>query len=201
MANLNAPKGLVPSRYLDGSAWNGAVNLYYIPQADGSAYYGGDVVKSAANADANGVPAIAKALGTDTLRGVLAGVAVANPGAPSLIGTNLDLSIQFIPAVKLRDYYVWVVDDPAVIFEVQDNGLSTIPATSANKNASLTIAVPAGAGQNSATVLLNSSVAVTAALNMKLMGRVQRADNEPGPNAKWLVKINQHELQGATAGI
>ena len=74
MANVNAPFGLRPTKTINGASWNDQGNLYHIPAGDTSAYYIGDVVKSAANADANGVPDVAKALGTDVLRGVIVGV-------------------------------------------------------------------------------------------------------------------------------
>ena len=63
MPNIVQPRGFSPVRQLGASDYNGAVNLYYIPQSDASAYYPGDAVKSAANGDANGVPAVQKAAG------------------------------------------------------------------------------------------------------------------------------------------
>lgn len=201
MANLVAPRGFVPSRYLNGNAWNGALNLYHIPASDGSQFNVGDAVKSAANADANGIPDVAKAAGTDTVRGVVMGVLTATPGNPSLIGTNLDLTIQNIPATKTRDYYVLVADDPSILFEIQDDGLAALTATSANKNASFTVANPTSPQQNSASVLSTASVATTQALNLRIIGLVQRPDNAFGVNAKWLIKFNQHELNGNTAGV
>lgn len=201
MANLVAPRGFVPSRYLNGTAWNGAVNTYHIPSSDGSQFNVGDPVKSSANADVNGVPDVAKAAGTDTVRGVVVGVLAATPGNPSLVGTNLDLTIQNVPATKARDYYVLVADDPSIIFEVQDDGLNALTATSANKNASFTVTNPTSPQQNSASVLATGTVATTAGLNLKIMGLVQRPDNAFGINAKWLVRFNQHELQGNTAGV
>lgn len=201
MANLIAPRGFVPSRYLNGAAWNGAANMYYVPSTDGTQLNPGDPVKSAATADANGIPAVTKAAGTDTVRGVMIGVLAANPGAPSLVGTTLDLSIQNIPATKARDYYILVVDDPQVLFEVQDDGLAALTATSANKNASFTVANPTAPQQNSASVLATGTVATTNTLNLKIVGLAQRADNAFGVNAKWLVKWNAHELLGLTAGV
>jgi hypothetical protein len=202
MPNISAPRGFVPSRYADGGAWNGATNLYVVLAAEANQINVGDAVKSAANSDANGVSAVTKITnGTDTARGVVVGVLAANPNAPSLVGTNLDLTIQNIPATKAKDYYVMVVDDPSVLYEVQDDGTSALAATVANKNASYTVTNPTSPQQNSATVLTNSSVATTSTLPLRLMGLVQRADNAFGANAKWLVKFNTHELLGNTAGV
>lgn len=202
MPNMIAPKGFAPVRYLNGAAWNGALNTYFIPATDTNVYAPGDAVKSSAQADPNGVPGVTKASGTDVLRGVIVGCLVAFPYGPSLVGATLDLTVQGIPAAKIKGYYVQVVDDPQVLFEIADNGLSVIPLTAMSKNFSFTVANPSGASQNSGSVLLNSSAATSAALPLKLFGAVQRDDNDPTlTNARWLVKINQHELSGGTAGV
>ena len=202
MANAIAPRGFVPSRYLNGAAWNGAVNMYYLPQTDANQLNVGDTVKSAAGADANGIPAITKITnGTDTARGVVVGILLATPNNPSILGTNLDMTVQNAPAVKQRAYWVLVADDPNILFELQDDGLAALTATSANKNASYTVTNPTAPQQNSATVLSTASVAVTQALPLKIVGLVQKPNNAFGVNANWLVKLNQHELQGNTAGV
>lgn len=202
MANQVAPRGFVPSRYLSGAAWNGACNMYHIPAADANQYNVGDTVKSAANGDANGIPDVVKITnGTDTARGVIIGCLTAIPNNPSLVGSTLDLTVQSIPAAKTRDYYVLVVDDPQVLFELQDDGLAALTATSCNKNASYTVTNPTAPQQNSATVLTTASVATTQALPLKLIGLVQKPNNSLGANATWLVKLNQHELMGNTAGV
>jgi len=177
---------------LDNSSYNGAATMYYIPQADATQLNVGDAVKSAPTADANGIAAVTKALGTDTVRGVIMGVLVANPNTPSFVGINLDLTIQNIPASKTKDYYVLVADDPSLAFELADDGLTALTASATTKNASFTVTNPTSPQQNSAT---------TAALPLKILGLVQRADNAFGVNAKWLVKFNQHELMGNTAGV
>ena len=204
MANFVQPRGFVPSRYRDGSAWNGQMNMYYIPAADGNIYSPGDVVKSAAGGDANGIPQVVKITnGTDTARGVIFGVVTATPNLPSVQGVNLDLTIQNIPASKSRDYYVLVCDDPNLLYELQDDGLTpgTTIATACNKNASYTVTNPTAPQQNSATVLNSASIATTAGLSLKIMGLVQKANNAYGANATWLVMFNQHEFQGNTAGV
>jgi len=201
MANLNNPRGFVPIRYLDGNAWNGATNLYYIPSTDGSVYSPGDAVKSVALSDGNGVMGIQKAAGTDTVRGVFLGFLQSPPYVGSLLAPTLDLTTQQIPATKLRAYYALVIDDPNVLFEMVDDGLSILTGTAVNKNASFTVANPTAPQQMSASVLTTASVATTQALNLKLMGLVQRDDNTFGQYAHWLVRFNQHELMGNTAGV
>jgi hypothetical protein len=202
MANQVIPRGFVPSRYLNGAAWNGGGNMYYIPAADTNQYNPGDAVKSAAGGDANGIPQVAKITnGTDTMRGVVIGCLLAIPNNPSLVGTNLDLTVQNIPATKTRDYYVLVCDDPQVLFELQDDGLAALTAAACNKNASYTVTNPTAPQQNSATVLSTASVATTQGLPLKIVGLVQKPNNSLAASAVWLVKPNQHELMGNTAGV
>ena len=201
MANLDAPRGFVPFRYLNGAAWNGACNMYCVPSTDATVISPGDAVISAAGMDANGIPYVAKAAGTDAVRGVVIGVLAANPNDPSLVGTTLDLTLQNMPATKAKDYYVLVVDDPAVLFEIQDDGLNLLTTAAANKNAIFTVANPTSPQQNSASVLSTASVATTATLNLKLMGLAQRPDNTLALHAKWLVMFNLHELRGTIAGV
>lgn len=200
MANNVTQKGLVPLRFLSGAAWDGAYSTYVVLAADTNMISPGDAVKSFAGADANGVPAVTKALGTDVCRGVVIGVLPAGMNNPSLIGVTLDLATQNIPATKLNNYYVAVVDDPNVVYSIAEDGTAYLPGTSANKNISLTVNNPTAPRQNSGTTLNNSSAAVTATLPFKLLGLLQRADNTFGLNAQWVVKFNTHEFLGSTAG-
>jgi hypothetical protein len=205
MANFVQPRGFVPARYLNGAAWSGGGNMYYIPSSDTNQYNPGDVVLTAAvGADANGIPAVTKnTTGTGVVRGVLIGVLKANPNNPSLVGTNIDLTVQNIPATKTQAYYVLVVDDPKVVYQIQDDGITTanLVAASVGLNASFTVTNPTAPAQNSATVLLSSSFATTAALTVKIFGLSQIPNNAFGANATWDVIFNQHEFQGNTAGV
>jgi hypothetical protein len=205
MANFVQPRGFVPVRYLNGAAWSGGGNMYYIPSSDTNQYNPGDVVLTAAvGADANGIPAVTKnTTGTGVVRGVLIGVLKANPNNPSLVGTNIDLTVQNIPAAKTQAYYVLVVDDPKVVYQIQDDGITTanLVAASVGLNASFTVANPTAPAQNSATVLLSSSFATTAGLTVKIFGLSQIPNNAFGANATWDVIFNQHEFQGNTAGV
>lgn len=205
MANAVGPYGFVPVRYLNGACWTGGGNIYYIPSTDTNQFNVGDAVKTAASgADANGIPAVTKITnGTDTVRGVIIGCLPQTPGNPSLVGTNIDLTVQNIPATKTRSYYVLVVDDPQVVFQVQDDGITTanLVAASVGLNASFTVANPTSPQQNSQTVLLSSSFATTQGLNCKILSLAQIPNNSFGAYANWLIKFNQHELQGNTAGI
>lgn len=216
MANVNAPFGLKPVKHFGGAAWNQQTTLYYIASSDTFQYGIGDVVISAATGDlttgASGVTLAAArgAVTTGNIRGVIVGMgtAVATPGG-NLIGAfdPNNLNVVNIPATKTQAYYVWVVDDPTVVFECQaDSG--TLASTSLNKNigytntASTSSLTTAGGVLQSATVLTTASAATTQALPLKVVGAPNAVDNDLTTGyARFYVMINQHELMGNTAGV
>lgn len=215
MANTNKPFGFSPWRMVSGAPWNQQVNVYYIPSTDTNSYFIGDPVKSLALMDANGVPGVVKAAGTDTVRGVIVGILPVFPGpVTSLVGTSLALEQTAILTTtgKTQDYYVLVADDPAIIFKAQmDNGTITSSAalnTIGNKNCSYTVN-SATSGAFSNAVLGAATVNTTNTLNVKLMGLINDPTTNSGVSmtgttgqfSVWSCKFNEHELLGATAGI
>lgn len=206
MANLNAPSGLAPVGYLNGSPWNGQARLYGVAAADTSAYYVGDVVKmSVGTADANGIPYVIQATAGAACRGVVVAVGKALPygfqGGP-FINPN-DLTRTWRPAAaQATDYYVAVVDDPNVIFEVQEDSTGIGTAAAVTRNANLSFGAPATGVFVSGVMVLGSSYNTTATLNVKILQAVQRSDNTPYTAfQKWLVKINNHDFLGGTGTL
>lgn len=208
MANIVAPFGFAAISNFNGAPYSGRLTRYWIPSTDNNAYYIGDAVKSLANADGSGVPGVVKITnGTDTIRGVIISVDVVNIGLPgsmaTLQGTDLLLAQVSIPASKGKDYYVLVADDPDTMFMMMGDTTGTNQvAANANKNCSFTVTAP-GTATNavSASVITSSTIATTQGLNLRLLGLAQIPNNAFGASATWIVKINQHELMGNTAGI
>lgn len=198
MANEDRPSGLSPTQYLNGAPWNGQARLYNIDSGDTNAFAIGDPVKSDGTADANGVAGVTLGTAGSAVRGVIVSMGGLLRGGPMVDPTNLGTTI--IPATKTKDYYVMVVDDPNVIFEVQEvSGGTALTAAAVGLNADLV------AGTNNGYVsgweLNNSGEATTSTLNCKLLGLSQRADNAFGEHAKWLVLLNNHELRGGVTGV
>ena len=206
MANLNAPSGLAPIKYRNGNFWNGQARLYGYAAAQASALYIGDVVKmDAVNfADTNGLPFVVPGTAGTAVRGVVVGIGLALPygfqGGP-FINPN-DLTKIFRPAgAQATNYYLAVVDDPDVIFEVQEDATGIGLASAVTKNANLSFATPATGVFVSGTQVLGSSYAVTATLNVKVLQAIQRPDNLPYTSfQKWEVEINNHDFSGGTVG-
>ena len=207
MANLNAPSGFAPVMYRDGSPWNGQGRLYCIAAAYTGALYVGDPVKmdTTNDGDANGIACVGIGTAGATVRGVIVAIGMTVSG--TLQGgayINPDnLSRTYRPSgAQSQNYYALVVDDPAVIFEVQED-TTTTPGQAAmlNKNANFVTAAPATGVYVSGTQLNSNTYADTSTLNCKVISVVQRPDNTPYiAYQKLLVTLNNHDFSTGTVG-
>ena len=200
MANVNTPRGLSPVGTITGAAYNEQGRLYAIANDGTNTYAIGDIVKVAGSSDTTGIPYVTKAATTDTPVGVIVGIRVADPGV-SLVGTTLALNTIYLP-LNSGTRYVYVVDDPSVIFQVQGDSTG-VAAADVFKNAGLTItANQTSLSQSSPlsdTVLNASSFLAIAssgslALPLQIIGLVQVSNNAPGAYAQALVKWNKHQF-------
>jgi len=202
MANANRPAGFIPHSYLNGAPWNGQARIYAIAAAYDVALYIGDPVISGGSATATGVPTIALAAATGAIRGVIVGLGT----SPNMMGNPGNPDITYRPAAaQSKDWYAMVVDDPNVLFEIQEKS-NTVQLAAAQIGLNQVPILAAGNGFVSGWLLASTTdatAATTATLPLRLMGLVQRADNEFGAYAKHLVKINVHELGTGTgaAGV
>lgn len=196
MANSDAAFGLKPVGDRPGGPYNGSVNKYYIPSTDGTAAYIGGVVKLAGSASASGIPTVtANCSAHDVLVGVIVGF-------DQVEGvTNPNLNQQYRPASTAM--YVWVADDPEAVFEVQeDSDGAALAATNVGQNADLINLTSGSTVWGTSTMELDSSTAnTTATLDVQILRLAQRTDNAIGTNAKWLVKLNNHQFVDGTTGI
>jgi len=200
MPNVNAPFGLLPVRHLQGNAWNGGVRTYSIAAADTNAYWVGDRVTTIGNAgaDTNGVAAVTLAAAGTAARGVVVAIGL-QPFGPFINADNLR-SMNRPSGAQTSVYYVAVVDDPTLIYEVQEAGAgSVLTAASVNRNVNLNNGIRTGTKFFSPAYLDNNTVNTTSTLDLKILGAVQRADNTPfTASQRWLVMLNNHEFKAGT---
>lgn len=192
MANTSRISGFRPVKHLNGSAYNGQMNVYSVPSSDASAMYVGDVVKLAASgADVTGSkPAVALAAAGDAVVGVIVGFSVNRD--------DINIGGQRRAASTARDVYV--CDSPDVIFEVETSN-GTPAAADINLNINHAVGSPDATMARSGATVDFGTEATTAALTFKLMGFVPRDDNEVAASAKVLVKINNHQLSSGTGTL
>lgn len=193
MANVDRPSGLRPVRHLNGMPWNGKARMYYIAVGNSDVICIGDAVKAEGGADASGKYAtVARAAATGNLRGVVVGFC----DQPYVAVDTTNLYRAYRPT--LTAMYCLVVDDPDVIFEVQeDNDSATLAAADVGRNIDLTFT----AGNTSSGISgmeLDSDNTNTTTLQCRILGLVDREDNELGDYAKWEVLINEHDFKSVT---
>jgi len=204
MANVNRPQGLQPYRYLNANAYDGQGNVYFIAASDTNAFAIGDPVKtSSGNADSNGTPAVTLAVAGDgnAIRGVIMGMGGTVEGA--MYGDPSNLNITVIPAVKLYGYYVFVADDPDLLFVCQEfSGTGSTNYTSADISKNCNLKAGTNNSYMSGWVIDDTASSSTASTRqLKLIGIQRTLDNTFGNYCKFVVRINNHELAGGTAGV
>ena len=191
MTNLDRPRGLTPVRMITGAPWNGAVNIYWHDGDNASAIYKGSLVVSGAlmalgpaeNPRFEGV-VIAKEQAVD-----IVGVAWTFGTTPQIAAQVDNLNApNYCPAST--DMYIGVIDDPNVIYTIQDSSLLAVTDLGLAFD---TTSNPSGStvtGRSSAE--LQSSGFGAAAGQLQLLRMVNRPDNELLVNADWEVRIHQH---------
>jgi len=198
MANPNTPYGLRPYAYMSGAPYNGAVRTYYVPVGNATALYFGDPVVMITNsADANGVQAvgIAAAGGGSYVLGTFAG---RSNNAGALTIPVLQSNNAYLPASTAA--YVYVTDDPFLLYAAQEDGVGGAMAAGASgRNVDLVAGSGSTVTGQSGWMLDSSTLQTTNTLQMRVMQALQEVDNTAGSTlAKWLVKINLHTLLNPT---
>ncbi len=200
MPNLNKPAGLTPVKNLNGADWDGRGNVYSVATGYGSILAPGDPVTLSGTADATGkYPGIVRHTPGAGLIGAIVAIGI-NPNGPFI--NQADLTQMQKAASAVGVYYALVADDPAIIFEVQEDAVGgALAIADVGLNCNLIYADPPGLYSKSGVLLDSSTKANTATLDCKILRLVPRVDNELGTYAKWWVTINYHRLAPNTQGV
>jgi hypothetical protein len=200
MPNANRPGGLTPIKYLSGADWDGKGRIYSIAAANTNAFYPGDPVILDGSADALGIPSVTLATaGANPVLGAVVAIGVSR--GPYI--NPADLTMTNRPSgAQTPVYYALIVDDPLVIYEIQEDSIGgALTAADASRNIALIAGTPATGVKLSAWQIDSSDAGATGS-NVKLLRLVQRPDNAFGTYAKWECIINNHPFKSAgTASI
>lgn len=204
MANTSKIRGFIPVKHVNGSPYNGQSNIYYVPSSDGTALFVGDPVKLAADANAQGIQQVTKATAGAAVLGVVVGVINTkfDPVAGSMSGGSVSLDTPVYRPASTGQY-VLVCDSPDVVYEVEAvtgaNASYSFAVADVGLNADLSTVAGSTTTGTSAAALNMAGAAATATLQWKILGVVQRPDNEiTGASTKVLVKINNAQLSAGT---
>lgn len=207
MANTSRINGFRPVKHATGAPYNGQANVYAVLASDGTALFVGDPVAQDTVAHTNGVPTVKKAAAGAPVIGVVVGIlnAKVDPVSGTMTAGSIALDTpQYRPASTFQ--YVLVCDAPDVYYEVEASTTASaayaFAVTEVGKNADMLVAAGSTTTGTSGSCLDMSTIANTASLQFRIMGTVQRPDNEPTGNyTKVLVKVNNHYLGNGAAGV
>jgi hypothetical protein len=192
MANVNAPFGLRPVRYLSGAPYNGAANVYTVAAGYGTAIYVGDPVVDIGTVTTNADGTITKDVQLAATTDVITGVVVA------VLWDTRD-SLVYRAANTLRR--VLVADDPNLIFEAQEATGGGLAAADLGLNISFNAGTPSTVTGRSGLTLKTDTEATGNTLALKLFGISSKPSNETGDSCIWLVRINRHRYVDQLAGV
>jgi hypothetical protein len=199
MANVDRPQGLKPVGTGLGAPWNGKVNMYVVESANDTAIFVGDLVKlngtsgeageTSFGLDLEGMPEIIQAAAGNKSVGVVVG----------FLANQDNLMQKHCPSETRR--VALVSDDPNTVYEIQEvSGGTALTSAAVGLNADVIVGSGNTVTGMSGMELDNTTEAVTAGLNLQILGLVKRVDNSIGEHAKWLVRINDHEFQVGQTG-
>ena len=209
MANISKIRGFTPVKHTNGSPYNGQANIYFVPASDGTALFVVDPVKLLADANAQGVQQVTKATAGAAVLGVVVGIinTKLDPIAGGMTGGSISIDTPVYRPASTGQY-VLVCDSPDVVYEVEAstgaNAAYSFAVADVGLNADLTTVAGSTTTGTSAASLNMAGAANTATLQWKILGVVQRPDNEiTGQYTKVLVKINNAQMGAGTgtAGV
>lgn len=202
MSSVSRINGFRPVKHINGSPWNGQVNIYFAASGNGDTIMIGDAVKLAGDARSpTGAPTVARCGATDNAVGVVVGILFTGVGDVANVPpvTTLDTPVY---RVASTNRYLLVSDDPTVVYETQYAGTSVAAATiTANVGLNGQFVTTAGSTTSGASgmQLDSSGLATTATLPLKIVGFPSRPDNVPGDTYfSYWVKLNGTSLSDGT---
>lgn len=198
MANANFVTGLRPVGVF-GQTYQGRVTQYSVPAGDATAIFVGDPVKNVGTSQfINGqtYADVAQCATGDVITGIV-------------VGTLADTRDSLLYRAASTQRVLLVCDDPNALFEIQQvTGGTPLTANDVGLNANFVVAAGSTVTGQSGVTLDNATEATTNTLDLKIMGMVNRADNDPGSAvgtgadaSRFLVRINRHRYANQLAGV
>jgi hypothetical protein len=199
MANTSRIRGLRPIRHLNGSPWNGAINMYYHSTNNGVAIYKGCLVGEdsgiatpTGHADPLGLYQSINANADDRAGAI--GVAWTFPNAPHTGFNSTNLNAKQYCAAS-TGMYIGVIDDPTVIYEIEGNS-GTWVTTNLGDSCDTSNNVAGSTATGMSTCVADQSTVTAAIAQLKILRLVNRADNAIGAYCKLEVMIAEPVLAG-----
>lgn len=187
----NTPFGLQIAQDIGAAYKGGHLMRCFIPATDSAAVAPGCAVKLAGSADADGNPTVARVAAGDAIFGVVVGF----EESPNF------LEQTHRTASTAR--YAFVYTDPDALYVIQEDAVGgALAAVDVGLNADLIVGTVDTVSGVSGMMLDSNTKNATGQL--KIVGLAQGYDegNAFGATyAKFLVKINEHQMANASTGV
>jgi hypothetical protein len=190
MANVNAPKGLVPKQRLGGGMTHKA--RPYRKEASVILGIGDPVVLTGEGSVAgtngalkDGEALVTRASTSSSTTGVVVGL------IHDFVNSDAGKAFKSTHMAAADKGTVLVIDDPHAIFEIQEDSDSGAIAKTAVGEFCDFIIADADTARGTSKVMLDSSNAATGD-NLRLLNLTDKVGNEIGNYAIWDVMINEH---------
>lgn len=186
MANVNSPFGFIPIKHLDGSEYNGQVNLYFIDSSQVEMFRN-QLVVMGGSANADGIPDIVP---------IAAGTG--NPAVGSIVSFVADREDQGKTSNPAStEGFAYVADAPDIIFKAQT---TTFAATDTGQNAAVVNPAAGSSTTGNSSSEINGATYTAATEQIRILRLEQIEDNEFGAFAVVECFINEH-LFKQVAGV
>lgn len=200
MANYAA--GFRPVKSITGAPYSGACTMYVVAGAEAVSVGVGDLVKLSNEAAVGGYSAVETlAAAGDVILGAVVGICMTVADGSMTNGASpvLDTPV-YIDGAVTGTRYVYVADDPNLIFQTQASSTYTVDQIGLNAQPTVTtVSTSTGA---STMKMDTTTLAATNTHGLRVVGVVQSPDNTIGAaGSAVLVKINRHAFANQTVGV
>lgn len=194
---VNAPLGLVPTRYLDGTPWNGQANPYIITSGYATAIGQWDPVTKLSDGS------IGIAVAGSKFLGVFRGIQYIDSNGQPQFKRNYPASLAIATGTTIQAF---VVDDADIVYTAQEtdgsgNAGTPLALADVNLNINFLIGTPSAATGQSTSSINNATENTTATLNLTIIGLTNRPGNVVGSFANWDVTPNNTYHADGTTGV
>ena len=199
MANTTTPFGLIGRKNVNSGVYNGGIQQFSVAAGNATAIFPGDLVTQVGTSQIINGQVFA-----DVVQGatgdVFTGVCVA------VLPVSRDTLLYRAASTQA---ILLVETDPNAEYEIrQVAGGTPLTANDIGLNANVVVGSGSTTTGWSGMALDNSTEATTNTLDLKIVGIVNRADNDPGSavgtgadSSSFLVRINRHRYANQVAGV
>jgi len=201
MANAKRINGFTPVRHINGSPWNGAMEIFYHSTANASAIYKGSLVYSDVGLATPGTDPLGVyqsiVVMPDSVNYGCVGVAWSFGTTPQVaVQVNNLNNVDYCPAST--GMYIGVITDPSVVSEIQDNG-TTLTSSQIGMYFDTTNNASGSTVTGRSSAALDQGDLASTGGTCRILRLVNRPDNTLSSYARWEVIISEHIMRQGNA--